>query len=60
MNWRIRESAYGWYAEKGAEVIEHACSWKPGFVMEAFVVVEAVRFETRKQAEKYIKNNGGM
>ena len=60
MNWRIRESAYGWYAEKGSEVKESACSFKPGYFMNAFVVEKKILFDTRKQAEKYIKNNGGM
>ena len=59
MEWRIRESRNGWHAEKGVMVKEHLCPWKPGYIMPAFVVYESVRFDTKRQAERYIKQKTG-
>lgn len=56
MEWRIRESTHGFYAERGSEVkpgIE--AGYKIGFYMPAFIVYESARFDTRKEAERYIK-----
>jgi hypothetical protein len=56
MEWRIRESNHGGFvAEYGAQVQPGIqAGFKPGFFMEAFIVYESARFDTRKQAEKYI------
>lgn len=57
MEWRIRESSRGFYAEYGGYVQSGiAAGFKPGFYMPGFNVSESARFNTRKQAEKYIKN----
>ena len=57
MEWRIRESAdgsfhaeYGGYIQSGIEA-----EFKPGFYMPGFHVSRSSRFDTRKQAEDYIK-----
>lgn len=55
MQWRIRESTRGFYAECGIQhngSVEVGCM--PGVTMPAFIVYESARFDTRKQAEKYI------
>ena len=59
MEWRIRESGHGGYvAEKG---IYHEGGYTiqgiQGCTMPAFILYEMARFDTRKQAEKYIKNH---
>lgn len=57
MEWRIRESAhggfcaeYGGYIQSGIEA-----GFKPGFYMPGFHVSESSRFDTRQEAEEYIK-----
>lgn len=56
MEWRIRESERGFYAEYGGCIRSGTpVGFKPGFYMHGFNVSESVRFDTRKQAEKYIK-----
>lgn len=55
MEWRIRESKRGFYAEYGGYVQPGTVAgFKPGFYMPAFIVSVSYRFDTRKQAEKYI------
>ena len=55
MEWRIRESGRGVYAEYGGYIQPGmAAGFKPGFYMPGFHVSESSRFDTRKQAEKYI------
>lgn len=59
--WRVRESSHGgFFAEYG---IPHAGgSLAPsgiGYTMPAFIVYRASRFDTRKQAERYIKDQSG-
>lgn len=55
MEWRIRESEHGFYAEYGGYVQSGTpTEFKPGFYMPAFVVYESSRFDTRKQAKAYI------
>lgn len=59
MEWRIRESGHGGViAEYG---ISHAggveIENRPGTTMPAFIAYYMSRFDTRKQAERYIKNN---
>ena len=56
MEWRIRESSRGFYAEYGGYIqsgIE--AGFKPGFYMPGFHVLESSRFDTRGQAEKYLQ-----
>lgn len=56
MEWRIRESQNGYYAEYGGYIqsgIE--AGFKPGFYMPGFHVQKSSRFDTKKQAEEYIK-----
>lgn len=59
MEWRIRESGRGGFiAEKGTEVnVGIEAGYKPGCYMPAFIVYESSRFDTRKEAEKYIKSH---
>lgn len=55
MEWKIRESSRGFYAEYGRYIqsgIE--VGFKQGFYMPGFHVSESSRFDTREQAEKYI------
>lgn len=57
MKWRIRESSHGgFFAEYGAE---HAggieVGFKPGCTLPCFIVYHAERFDTKRQAEAYIK-----
>ena len=55
MEWRVRESRSGFYAEYGGYIQNGIqAGFKPGFYMPGFHVSESVRFDTRKQAEKYI------
>lgn len=55
MEWRIRESRNGFYAEYGGYIIPGtAVGFKPGCYMGGFNVSEDARFDTRKQAENYI------
>ena len=56
MEWRIREASdgsfhaeYGGYIESGIKT-----GFKPGFYMPGFRVQKSSRFDTRKEAEKYI------
>ena len=59
MEWRIRESANGYHAERGCR---HDGGVKPpignGYTMPAFIVYELARFDTMEQAKRYIKNRG--
>lgn len=55
MEWRIRESDHGFYSEYGGYIKPGTTAgFKPGFYMPGFNVSESARFDTRKQAEKYI------
>lgn len=57
MEWRIRESSHGWFvAERG--IAHEGGVLAPtgiGCTMPAFIVYESARFDTRRQAEAYIK-----
>lgn len=57
MEWRIRESCRGdFFAEYGGRIesgIE--AGYKPGYFMSTFIVSTSSRFDTREEAEKYIK-----
>ena len=57
MEWRIRECGRGGYvAENGAEIKGGIqVGYKPGYYMPAFIVYESSRFDTKRQAENYIK-----
>lgn len=61
MQWKIRESDRGFYAERG---IQHSggveVGYMPGVTMPAFIVYESARFDTRKQAEKYIASRAKL
>ena len=55
MEWRIRESSRGFYAEYGGYIKSGtAAEFKLGFYMPGFNVSESTRFDTKKQAENYI------
>lgn len=55
MEWRIRESGHGGFIAELVGVPEQGtpAGFKPGFIMGA-VLYETARFDTKKQAEKYI------
>ena len=56
MEWRIRESSHGgWVVEKGMEIKSVEVEYKPGYYMPGFMVYEMSRFDTRKQAETFVK-----
>ena len=58
MEWRIRESSHGgFFAECGATIKPGVkAGYKPGYFLPAFIVYESVRFDTEKDAEKYIQS----
>lgn len=47
MEWRIRKSLCGFCAEKGMKP-------RNAFVMSDFIVYESVRFDTEKEAKRYV------
>lgn len=56
MEWRIRESSRGYYAEYGGHVQPNTpVGYAPGFFMPGFIVSESARFDTKKEAECYIQ-----
>lgn len=56
MEWRIRESERGYYAEYGGYVQPGILAgFTPGYYMPCFNASESARFDTREEAEKYIK-----
>ena len=57
MEWRIRESGHGGFvAEYGASHAGGVLAPSGiGCTMPAFIVYESARFDTRRQAEAYIK-----
>lgn len=57
MYWRVREySRGGCVAEYGGEIESGTASPTGiGFLMPAFVVSKSIRFDTRRQAEAYIR-----
>ena len=56
MEWRVRESSHGYYAERGSFVGENVPSLiGAGYFMPAFIVSESMRFNDRKSAERYIQ-----
>lgn len=61
MEWRIRESGHGGFeAEKG--IAHEGGVLAPsgvGVTIPAFIIYESAHFDTRKQAERYIKKKGG-
>lgn len=60
MEWRIRESARGYYAEYGGQISSGInTGYVPGCFMSCFHVSESARFDTRAQAERYIKRRIG-
>lgn len=54
MEWRIRQSSRGWYAEYGAQVESVEAGFKIGYLMPCFHVSESARFDTETEAKKYI------
>ena len=58
MEWRIREAADGsFHAEYGGYIkSDIEAEFKPGFYMPGFHVSESSRFDTKKQAERYIRD----
>ena len=60
MEWRIREGARGYYAEYGGQVPPGTnAGYVPGYFISCFHVSESARFDTRSQAERYIKSRKG-
>lgn len=60
MEWRIRESSNGFYAEYGGYIQPGTeVGFKPGFFMPGFIVSEMARFDTKKEAERYIAEKEG-
>lgn len=55
MEWRIRQSAHGYIAEKGATVQSQPNPFGLGYIMPAFIVYESCRFDTLAQARNYVK-----
>ena len=54
--WRIRKSASGYYAEHGAKHNGGALGPSGiGYTMESFIVYVSARFDTEKEAERYIR-----
>lgn len=54
MEWRIVERSNSFYAECG---IDNTGERRCPCTMPAFIVYESARFDTRRQAEKYIERN---
>lgn len=55
MEWRIRESSHGFYAEYGGYVQPNTeAGFKPGFYMPGFIVSTSFRFDTKAEAKAYI------
>lgn len=54
MLWRIVESKRGFHAQKCA-VFPEEVPLASGRIVERFVVYESARFDTKRQAEKYIE-----
>ena len=61
LKWRIRESSHGGFvAEYGAEHRGGVPGPSGiGYTMPAFIVYRSSRFDTRREAEHYIKKQGG-
>ena len=56
MEWRIVESSRGYYAQFGGRIDQETeVGYAPGFVMPCFHVSESARFDTKREAEKYIE-----
>lgn len=56
MEWRIVETTRGFDAQYGAYIKpQTAVGFIPGFFMQGFNVSESARFDTQRQAEKYIE-----
>lgn len=56
MEWRIRESARGFYAERGGYVQPGTeVGFAPGYFMPGFIVSESARFDTKEEAAEYIE-----
>lgn len=56
MEWRIRESGHGRFiAERGMQTEKGTLAPNGiGYIMPAFIVYESTKFDTKKQAERYI------
>lgn len=52
MEWRIRKSSRGFYAEHG--VPNDGENHNP-FIMSPFIVYESIRFDTLKKATQYVE-----
>ena len=56
MEWRIRESRNGFFAEYGGQIASGIeAGYMPGCIMPVFMVQESARFDTRRQAERYVR-----
>ena len=60
MEWRIREKhdgvqSLGWAVEKGMEIKSSKVGYKPGYYMPGFLVYEMYTFDTKEQAEAFIR-----
>ena len=59
MEWRIRESSHGGVVASYGAAHSGGVSvgFKPGVTMPAFIEYYSARFDTKRQAEKYIAKN---
>lgn len=57
MAWRIVESRRGFHAQR-YETFSHENDPMEGYTSEHIIVYESARFDTRRQAEKYIGRRG--
>ena len=61
MEWRITKTRSGYHAEYGSHVKPGTVAgFRPGFIMPGFIVQESARFDTEREAKKFIerkKNN---
>lgn len=56
MEWRIVESSRGYYAQYGGRIERGTeVGYGPGYFMPCFHVSESARFDTKKEAERYIE-----
>ena len=56
MEWRIVESRRGYHAQYGGRIEQVTeAGFMPGFIMPCFHVAESARFDTKREAEKYIE-----
>ena len=56
MEWRITETSRGYHAQYGGQIEQGIeAGYKPGYFIPCFHVSESARFDTKKEAERYIE-----